>query len=140
MKANDPRRRFASDRVSEFLKTVELMAAGNTGMRLPISAEHDELDAIAHAINVLVGELAWATARAIEAQEAAAKKRSDQAARENEERFRRAIADSAPVMIWMAGVDKRCTDFNLKWLAFTGRSIDAERGDGWVDGVHPDDV
>jgi PAS domain S-box-containing protein len=139
MKANDPRRRFASHRFSEFLKTVELMAAGNTRMRLPISADHDELDAIAHAINVLVGELAWATARAIEAQEAAAKKRSDQAARENEERFRRAIAD-APVMIWMAGVDKRCTDVNQKWLAFTGRSIDAERGDGWVDGVHPDDV
>ena len=66
MKENDPRSRFASDRVSEFLKTVELMAAGNTGLRLPISAEHDELDAIAHAINVLVGELAWATARAIE--------------------------------------------------------------------------
>jgi PAS domain S-box-containing protein len=50
------------------------------------------------------------------------------------------MADAAPVMIWMSGVDKCCTDFNQKWLAFTGRSIDAERGDGWVDGVHPDDV
>jgi len=44
MKTDPSRRRFASDRVSEFLKTVELMAAGDTGLRLPISAEHDELD------------------------------------------------------------------------------------------------
>jgi signal transduction histidine kinase len=38
-------------------------------MRLPVSPRHDELDAIAHGINVLVGELSWAHARAKEAQE-----------------------------------------------------------------------
>jgi hypothetical protein len=55
---------FAESRVAELLRTLELMAAGDTGKRLPVSASHDELDAIAYGINVLVGELAWNGARA----------------------------------------------------------------------------
>jgi len=58
-----------SQRIADFLNVLELMAAGDTSKRLEISDRHDELDAIAHAINVLVGELAWTTARVIEAQE-----------------------------------------------------------------------
>ena len=60
---------FDTDRVAAFLQTVESMAAGQIDQRLPISSRHDALDAIAHAINVLVGELSWAGARAKEAQE-----------------------------------------------------------------------
>lgn len=60
---------FSSDRIAEFLNVLEAMAAGDTGKRLMISDRHDELDAIAHGINVLVSELDWATARVIEAQE-----------------------------------------------------------------------
>jgi signal transduction histidine kinase len=58
-----------ADRLAEILKVVELMAAGHTEKRLEISGLHDELDALAHGVNVLVGELAWTTARVIEAQE-----------------------------------------------------------------------
>jgi len=61
------------------------------------------------------------------------------ALRESEERFR-LFANAAPVMLWMSGPDKRCTQFNQPWLAFTGRPIEAEPGDGWADGVHPDDL
>ena len=60
---------FASDRVAEFLTVLEQMAAGDTSMRLTISPRHDALDAIAHGVNVLVGELGWATARVVEAHE-----------------------------------------------------------------------
>ena len=60
---------FARDRVAEFLDVLERMAAGDTRLRLTISAGHDELDAIAHGVNVLVGELGWATARTVEAHE-----------------------------------------------------------------------
>src|SRR5205809_5011651 len=59
--------------------------------------------------------------------------------RESESRFR-IIADSAPVLIWMAGVDKLCTFFNKPWLEFTGRTAEQEMGNGWVDRVHPDDL
>ena len=59
--------------------------------------------------------------------------------RESESRFR-IVADSAPVLIWMSGVDKLCTFFNKTWLKFTGRSLKQEMGNGWAEGVHPDDL
>jgi PAS domain S-box-containing protein len=58
--------------------------------------------------------------------------------RESESRFQ-IVADAAPVLIWMCGVDKLCTFFNKPWLDFTGRSIEHELGNGWAEGVHQDD-
>ncbi|MFZ2300267.1 MAG: diguanylate cyclase [Gallionella sp.] len=61
------------------------------------------------------------------------------ALRESEKRFR-IIADVAPIMIWMSGADKRCNFLNKGWLEFTGRSMEQEAGNGWLDGVHPEDL
>jgi PAS domain S-box-containing protein len=49
------------------------------------------------------------------------------------------MADSAPVMIWMADTNAQRTFLNKPWLDFTGRSLDEEVGDGWVEGVHEQD-
>lgn len=57
---------------------------------------------------------------------------------ECEERFRR-LADSAPMMIWMAGPDARCTYFNRTWLEFRGRTLEEELGNGWTAGLYSDD-
>jgi len=67
------------------------------------------------------------------------RKRAEAVLRESEERFR-LVANTAPVLIWMSGTDKHCTFFNQGWLSFTGRSMQQELGEGWVIGVHPEDV
>jgi PAS domain S-box-containing protein len=66
------------------------------------------------------------------------RRRVEQALRESEERFR-TLADSAPVLIWMTGVDQGCTYVNRTWLDFTGRELEDELGRGWLDCIHPDD-
>ncbi len=58
--------------------------------------------------------------------------------RESEERFR-TMADTAPVMIWVADPDKHCTYFNKCCLDFTGQSLEEKIGEGWIAGLHPDD-
>ncbi len=64
---------------------------------------------------------------------------AEEALRESEGRFR-TVADIAPVMIWMSGTDKEGVFFNKRWLEFTGRTVDQEMGEGWLKGVHPDDL
>jgi two-component system sensor kinase FixL len=70
---------------------------------------------------------------------ALARAQAEAALSESEARFRY-MANNAPVLIWMSGLDKGCTFFNKGWLDFTGRPMAKELGSGWVDGVHPDDV
>jgi PAS domain S-box-containing protein len=67
------------------------------------------------------------------------RKQAEAALRESEARFRQ-MADSAPMLVWMAGADTLCTYFNQPWLNFTGRTLEQELGNGWTEGIHPDDV
>jgi PAS domain S-box-containing protein len=67
-----------------------------------------------------------------------ADKKAEAALRESEARFH-AIADAAPVLIWISGPDKQCSYVNKGWLDFTGRTIEQELGNGWTEGVYSGD-
>lgn len=54
---------FERKRVHAILAGLEAIAAGDLKEKLPLSTAGDELDAIAHAVNVLVDELRLARER-----------------------------------------------------------------------------
>ncbi len=60
-------------------------------------------------------------------------------AKSDSELFARTLANGGASLIWTANLDKLCDYFNEPWLRFTGRSLEQEIGNGWAEGVHPDD-
>jgi PAS domain S-box-containing protein len=54
--------------------------------------------------------------------------------------FQKALLDDIPSLFWRAGVSGKVDYFNKTWLAFTGRSLEDEEGEGWLIGIHPDDI
>jgi PAS domain S-box-containing protein len=81
-----------------------------------------------------VGKLTEALATAV-----TARTRAEDALMESERRYT-VTADVVPVLIWQAGPDKLCTSFNKRWLEFTGRRLEDELANGWIAGIHPEDV
>jgi len=66
------------------------------------------------------------------------RKKFENALIESEERFT-TMADTAPVMIWIAGADKNFFYFNKSWLQFTGSNLLNELGNKWMRNIHADD-
>ncbi|HSW57210.1 MAG TPA: PAS domain S-box protein [Dehalococcoidales bacterium] len=64
---------------------------------------------------------------------------AEEALTDSESRYR-TLADSGRALIWTSGTDKLCDYFNQPWLDFTGRTLEQELGNGWTEGVHPDDM
>jgi PAS domain S-box-containing protein len=82
-----------------------------------------ELKELAAAFNTMAGEIGV----------------REEALRESEQHFRN-LADSGRSLIWTSGTDKRVNYVNQPWLSFTNRTLEQELGEGWYEGVHPDDL
>jgi diguanylate cyclase (GGDEF)-like protein/PAS domain S-box-containing protein len=65
--------------------------------------------------------------------------RGEAALRESEQHFR-TLSNSGTTLIWASGSNKLCDYFNDPWLHFTGRTMSQELGNGWTEGIHPDDI
>lgn len=51
----------------------------------------------------------------------------------------RAIADFAPVIMWLTDADGQCVYLNRPWYELTGQSVPESLGLGWLDAIHPED-
>ncbi|MBI5864166.1 MAG: PAS domain S-box protein [Planctomycetes bacterium] len=124
--------RFVRTRESRVLgRRIEVPAVRRDGARITV-----ELAIIA--VNAALGANEAMTFTAF-VRNITDRKLSEQRLLESEARFR-TLADSAPMLIWTSGVDARCDYFNKPWLEFTGRTMEQELGDGWAEGVHPEDL
>ena len=50
-----------------------------------------------------------------------------------------ALFSDFPNLVWRSDSAGACDYLNKAWLDYTGRARDAEVGDGWLEGVHPED-
>ena len=104
---------------------------------LALEAEIVERRRIEEALRMATGELASQVDELKSLHEAGSRHQAQLS--ESERRFR-TMADSAPVMIWLAGPEGHRNYVNKPWLEFTGNTLEQELSRPSGDGIHPDDV
>lgn len=52
----------------------------------------------------------------------------------------RMVSDEVPSLIWLSDTAGDRIMFNSRWLDFTGRQPNDEKGSGWLENVHPHDA
>lgn len=66
------------------------------------------------------------------------RKQAEEAQRKSEEIFK-TLTVSSPNGIYMTDLDGKCVYVNDKWCEMAGISFEEAMGDGWMNGIHPDD-
>lgn len=130
----DPRTRDALD-VFRRLETRALMRAPvirNGRLRAFLYVHHSSVREWTSAETALLQSVAVRTWTEIE------RTRAEVEVRESEERFR-AIADTAPVLIWVTQQDRTRAFVNQAYVAYNGGTYEEARLADWRAVIHPDD-
>ncbi len=130
----DPRTRNALDVLAR-LETRALMRAPvirSGGLRAFLYAHHSTVRQWTEAETALLQDVALRTWTEIE------RTRAEAEVRESEERFR-AIADTAPVLIWVTHQDRTRAFVNQAYVAYNGGTYEEARLADWRAVIHPDD-
>ena len=130
----DPRTRDALDVLAR-LETRALMRAPvirSGGLRAFLYAHHATVRQWTEAETALLQDVAVRTWTEIE------RTRAEAEVRESEERFR-AIADTAPVLIWVTHQDRTRAFVNQAYVAYNGGTYEEARLADWRAVIHPDD-
>ncbi|MBU1538313.1 MAG: PAS domain S-box protein [Alphaproteobacteria bacterium] len=130
----DPRTRGALD-VFKRLETRALVRAPvirSGGLRAFLYAHHSTVREWTGAEIALLQDVALRTWTEIE------RTRAEAEVRESEERFR-AIADTAPVLIWVTRQDRTRAFVNQAYVTYNGGSYEEARLADWRAVIHPDD-
>jgi PAS domain S-box-containing protein len=130
----DPRTRDALDVLGR-LETRALMRAPvirSGGLRAFLYAHHATVRQWTEAETALLQDVALRTWTEIE------RTRAEAEVRESEERFR-AIADTAPVLIWVTHQDRTRAFVNQAYVAYNGGTYEEARLADWRAVIHPDD-
>ncbi len=65
------------------------------------------------------------------------RKRTEEALRESEERFR-AVSNLTPDLLWRSDPNGSTSWYNQRWTEYTGQTLEEAVGWGWLDVIHPD--
>jgi PAS domain S-box-containing protein len=69
---------------------------------------------------------------------ALAQRKTKESLEESERRFRK-LAETAPTGIYVTDAKGRCTYVNEHWSRMAGLTVGEAMGDGWINGIHPED-
>lgn len=66
------------------------------------------------------------------------RKRTEAALRRSEERYR-SLVQATSQIVWTTDARGKTADEQPAWSAFTGQSVEEQRGLAWLDAIHPED-